>query len=97
MAERPAAVATVLVEDGRTRVTRWDFAPGASTGWHRHGVPYVVVPLTECRFLLLEPGGAERRATMAPGAAYGRPEGVEHEVINGGDAPMSFVEMELLG
>jgi oxalate decarboxylase/phosphoglucose isomerase-like protein (cupin superfamily) len=34
---------------------------------------------------------------MAPGAAYGRPEGVEHEVINGGDAPMSFVEMELLG
>lgn len=94
--ERPAAVPTLLLEDRRVRVTRWDFAPGASTGWHRHGTPYVVLPLTRCCFLLLEPGGAERRVEVEAGAAYARPEGVEHEVVNGGEEPMSFVEVELL-
>jgi hypothetical protein len=29
------------------------------------------------------------------GTAYRRSEGVEHNVINGGVAPMSFVEVEL--
>jgi quercetin dioxygenase-like cupin family protein len=95
MPER-AAVPTVLAEDERVRVTRWDFAPGASTGWHRHGHPYAVIPMTECRFLLLEPGGAERRVTVAAGAAYARPPGVEHESVNGGDSEMSFIEVEVL-
>ena len=88
------AVATVLVDDDAVRVTRWDFEPGAETGWHRHGLAYVVVPLTDCRFLLKEPAG-ERRVDTAAGAAYRRDAGVEHNVINGGDAPMSFVEIEL--
>jgi hypothetical protein len=34
------------------KVTRWDFAPGAETGWHRHGMDYVVTTLTPCSFLL---------------------------------------------
>ena len=29
------------------RITRWDFAPGAATGWHSHGWPYFVVMLTD--------------------------------------------------
>ncbi len=37
---RPAATATTMIDDGRTRVTRFDFAPGAETGWHRHGMDY---------------------------------------------------------
>ncbi|MEL6601302.1 MAG: cupin, partial [Pseudomonadota bacterium] len=31
---RPAAEATQLVDDDKVRVTRFDFAPGAETGWH---------------------------------------------------------------
>ena len=27
-------------------VTEWRFAPGAETGWHRHGHDYIVVVLT---------------------------------------------------
>jgi hypothetical protein len=34
---------------------------------------------------------------MKAGAAYGRACGVEHNVVNGGAAPMSFVEVELKG
>ena len=92
--DRPAAQPTALVDDGLVRVTRWDFEPGAETGWHRHGLDYVVVPMTECRFLLEEAGG-ERRVDMPAGAAYRRDEGVEHNVINAGDAPMSFIEVEI--
>ena len=95
MDKRPAASATILVDDERVRVTRFDFVPGAETGWHIHGHDYVVTPVTQCEFLLEEPGGNTRSASMGPGEAYRRPVGVEHNVINGGDKPMSFVEVEL--
>jgi beta-alanine degradation protein BauB len=92
---RPACTATQLVDDERVRVTRFDFAPGAETGWHRHGFDYVITAVTDCHMLLEEPGGAERRVTVPAGTAYRRAEGVEHNVVNAGDAPMSFVEIEL--
>lgn len=92
---RLAAVPTTLVDDDRVRVTRWDFAPGAETGWHTHGMDYVVTPVTACTMLLEEPGGGERRVTMPPGQAYARKAGVQHNVVNAGDAPMAFVEVEL--
>ena len=41
------AVPTVQRDDAAVCVTRWDFAPGASTGWHRHEFPYFVVMLTD--------------------------------------------------
>ena len=41
------AVATLQQDDATLRITRWDFAPGAVTGWHEHGWPYVVVMLAD--------------------------------------------------
>ncbi|TYB90992.1 cupin domain-containing protein [Oceaniovalibus sp. ACAM 378] len=96
MKKKPtAAVATQLVDDDLVRITRFDFAPGAETGWHRHGMDYVITTLTECVMILEEPGGTSRTVTIAPGIAYRRAEGVEHNVINGGTAPMSFIEVEI--
>jgi beta-alanine degradation protein BauB len=92
---RAACTATVLVDDARVRVTRFDFAPGAETGWHRHGHDYVITALTDCHMTLEEPGGGTRQVTVPAGTAYRRTEGVEHNVINGGATPMSFVEVEL--
>ena len=89
------AEATVLIDDARTRVTRFHFEPGAETGWHRHAFDYVITALTECDMALEEPGGATRRVKVAPGEAYRRDAGVEHNVINAGEAPMAFVEVEL--
>jgi len=91
---RALAKATMLTDDARTRVTRFDFAPDAETGWHKHEMDYVIVPLTDCTMLLEEPGG-ERTATIPKGEAYTRLQGVEHNVINNSDAPMSFIEIEL--
>ncbi|MEM5585123.1 MULTISPECIES: cupin domain-containing protein [unclassified Roseibium] len=92
---RQPATASQLVDDERVRVTRFDFAPGAETGWHRHSMDYVITALTECRMTLEEPNGEMREVTVPAGTVYRRDEGVEHNVINGGDAPMSFVEIEL--
>lgn len=92
---RKPATATVLADDDRVRVTRFEFAPGAETGWHVHGHDYVVTPVTRCRMLLEEPGGSTRTVEMAAGEAYRRDSGVEHNVVNAGDAPMTFVEIEL--
>ena len=92
---REPATATLLVDDERVRVTRFDFAPGAETGWHVHGHDYVVTPVSECIMLLEEPDGTSRTVTMAPGEAYRRPLGVEHNVVNAGTKNMSFVEVEL--
>jgi quercetin dioxygenase-like cupin family protein len=92
---RPACTATQLVDDARVRVTRFDFPPGAETGWHRHGFDYVITAITDCHMLLEEPGGGSRRVTVPAGSAYRRTEGVEHNVVNDGAATMSFVEVEL--
>ena len=92
---RPQATATCQIDDARIRVTRFDFAPGAETGWHEHGHDYVITALTDCAMLLEEPGGTTRRTHVPAGTSYRRDQGVRHNVINDGEQPMSFVEVEL--
>ncbi len=48
-AQSERAVPTVFIDNERTRVTEWRFAPGAATGWHRHEYDYVVIPLMDGR------------------------------------------------
>ena len=92
---RPKAIPTVLIDDPRTVTTEWRFAPGAETGWHRHGHDYVVVPMSTGKLLLEEPGGATRTADLVTGRPYARSEGVEHNVVNANDYEFVFIEIEL--
>ncbi|MFT8244017.1 cupin domain-containing protein [Roseomonas sp. BN140053] len=94
---RIPAVPTLQVDNDRLRVTRWDFAPGAETGWHRHGWAYAVVPVTDGTLLLELPGGGTAAATLTAGVSYDRLAGAEHNVVNAGTAPLSFVEIEIKG
>jgi mannose-6-phosphate isomerase-like protein (cupin superfamily) len=41
------------------------------------------------------PGGETATATLKAGVPYARMAGVEHNVVNAGSAPLSFVETEL--
>lgn len=93
--KRPAAHAVAVIDDARVRVTRFDFAPGGETGWHRHAMDYVITALTDCHMALEDAKGETRHLTVPQGTTYRRDAGVEHNVINAGDAPMSFVEIEL--
>jgi quercetin dioxygenase-like cupin family protein len=92
---RPAAIPTVQIDDERTRVVEWRFAPGAATGWHTHGMDYVVVPMTTGKLLLEEPGGVSRHAQLTAGVSYTRRTGVEHDVINDNDFEFVFIEVEI--
>jgi quercetin dioxygenase-like cupin family protein len=94
---REPARATTQADDGTVRVTRWDFAPGAETGFHRHGYHYVVVPVTDGTLLIELADGSTATADLRAGESYSRLAGVEHNVVNAGTAPLSFVEIESLG
>ena len=88
------AVPTVQRDDDDIRITRWDFPPGAVTGWHTHGSPYFVVLLTDA-VLRVHDGTKVTDTTLVAGQAYNRPSGVQHDVMNGSDHPIAFIEIEL--
>lgn len=92
--EKPTAVPTLQVDDERVRVTKWSFAPGATTGWHRHEFAYVVVPLTT-GLLRLHHAGGVTEVRLTAGEAYSRPAGIEHDVENANPFDFAFVEIEL--
>ena len=85
---------TVFIDNERVRVTEWRFAPGAATGWHRHAMDYVVVPLLDGRLKLVESGG-ERYAELKKGVPYFRNVSVEHDVVNANSYEFAFIEIEL--
>jgi beta-alanine degradation protein BauB len=89
------AVPTVVIDNERVRVTEWRFAPGAATGWHRHAMDYVVVPMLDGVLELVGPDDVRTRAKLAKGVAYFRNAGVEHDVINANRFEFAFVEVEL--
>jgi quercetin dioxygenase-like cupin family protein len=88
------ARSTLQQDDDAVRITRWDFEPGAATGWHRHGWPYVVVMLTDTTLRITD-GEKQSEACFTAGQSYMRAAGVEHDVMNAGPAPMAFIEIEL--
>ena len=91
---RSTASASQLIDDDRTRVTRFTFAPGAETGWHQHGYDYVITAITDCDMRLQNPDGGEGRAFTNAGAAYPRSARVHHNVINASDTEMVFIEID---
>ena len=90
---RISAAPAVQCDDSDVRITRWEFGPGAVTGQHRHQWPYVVVMLTDA-VIRVDDGSGVAETHLPAGQAYHRPAGIEHDVMNGGDQPLAFVEIE---
>ena len=88
------AVPTVQIDNERTRVTEWRFAPGAATGFHRHEYDYVIVPRTTGTLKIVGPDKSESTAELTAGVSYFRQAGVEHDVINASEGEFVFVEVE---
>ena len=91
---RPKAVASTQIDNERVIVTEWRFAPGAETGWHKHGYDYIVVPGMNGN-LLIESDEGENTSELIAGQSYFRPRGVEHNVVNANEFEFYFVEIEL--
>jgi quercetin dioxygenase-like cupin family protein len=84
----------VTIDNERVRVTEWRFAPGATTGPHRHEYAYVVVPMTTGRLASTGPA-VDAVAELVTGVPYFRPAGVEHDVRNANAFEFVFIEIEL--
>jgi hypothetical protein len=61
------ATSKVFIDNERVRVTEWRFAPGAATGWHRHEMDYVVVPMLDGELELVGPDGQRTRSPLTRG------------------------------
>ncbi len=85
---------TIQIDNARTRVTEFRFAPGAATGFHRHEYDYVVVPQTSGWLKIIDADGAETIAELTAGSPYFRNAGVAHNVINANDHEFVFIEVE---
>lgn len=94
VAEHLPAIPTVQVDDDRVRVTEWRIPRGGATGWHRHEMAYVVVPIEGGRLRIATDNG-DVTAEMVTGQAYSRPLGVQHDVINDDDHDIVFIEVEV--
>jgi beta-alanine degradation protein BauB len=90
----PPASSIQHIDDPLVRVTEWRLAPGTATGWHRHEMPYVIVPTKGGKLRIATPDG-DVAAEMVVGQPYSRPAGVEHDVINDSDGEIIFVEVEV--
>ena len=88
------AVPTVQQDDEAVRITRWDFEPGAATGWHTHGWPYFVIMLTN-GLLRVHDGTNQTDTPLVAGQSYRRASGISHDVMNASPHPIAFVEIEV--
>jgi hypothetical protein len=96
MADREKVAVRVKIDEPHVRVIEYCFAPGAETGWHRHGHDYVVVPMLDGKLLLEEPNGTSRIAELRKHVPYERRAGIEHNVINANNYEFAFLEVEIL-
>jgi len=85
----------VLIDNDRTRVTEWRFAPGSATGFHRHDFDYVIMPQRTGTLTMVDGAGRESTSQLTDGTPYFRAAGVEHDVINSNDFEFVFVEFEI--
>ena len=69
--------------------------PPAGTGWHRHGFDYVITPVVGGVVEIEDGVGKRTRFEMVAGVSYLRKAGIEHDVINGPEGELRFVEVEL--
>ena len=94
MAERQKAVFCVQLDNDRTIIRQWIFAPGSETGWHTHDHDFIVVPQTKGTLLLQTIDGESSKELM-PSSSYFRNAGIKHNAINAGDDEIVLLEIEL--
>ncbi len=88
------AVPNLQQDDATLRITRWDFEPGAVTGWHEHGWPYFVIML-QAGTLRIHNGTDITDVPLTKGQSYMRAAGIKHDVMNASPHAISFVEIEV--
>jgi quercetin dioxygenase-like cupin family protein len=89
------AESKMMIDNKRTRVTRWSFKPGEETGQHIHEYDYVVVPMKDGELKIVNLDGSVSISKLTEGVSYFKEKGVNHNVINNNDFSYSFIEIEI--
>jgi len=85
---------SLLLEDDRTRITQWVFAPGDQTGWHSHTFDYVTVQQSGGALLLQGADGSEKRVDYEDGRTLAWTAPIEHNAVNISDVEVRVLEIE---
>ena len=94
LADAALAQHTLLLDDARTRITQWVFAPGDHTGWHNHAFDYVTVQQSGGALLLQGADGNEKRVDYENGRTMAWTAPIEHNAINISDQEVRVLEIE---
>ena len=85
----------VLFENDFVRVWSVELNPGERQPWHRHDLPYLIVPLTEGRNVMIFADGRRRETVEVAGGVLWREPGIPHELENISDWTYRNVLIEL--
>ena len=88
------AKSTIFIDNDKVKITEWRLVPGGATGWHKHEMDYIVIPMMDGKLILMTNDG-EKLSEIRKGVPYFRETGVEHDVINANDKDFTFIEVEL--
>jgi quercetin dioxygenase-like cupin family protein len=91
MSNRAKATRTTIEDGEPVTITEWRFAPGAETGWHQHGLDYVIMYRTAAHLAVATRDGVVS-VDIAEGTTYFRQAGAEHNIINAGSNEVVFLE-----
>jgi len=89
------AKSKIMIDNEKTRVTRWSFKLGEETDQHIHEYDYVVVPMEDSELKIINKDGSVSVSELTRGVSYFREKGVNHNVINNNDFLYSFIEIEI--
>jgi quercetin dioxygenase-like cupin family protein len=84
----------ILFENDQVRVWSVNLAPGQRQGWHKHDLPYLIVPLTKGKNIMYFADGREKETNEAVGEVLWREPGIPHELLNVSDWNYSNVLIE---
>jgi quercetin dioxygenase-like cupin family protein len=86
---------TILYENDAVRVWAVIVEPGARQPWHRHRLPYLIVPLTGGHIEIEAVDGVIRRPKETVGEVTWREAGEVHELRNVGSSVYRNILVEL--
>lgn len=75
----------ILFENDTIRVWSVELEPNDRQAWHRHDLPYLIVPLTKGHNIMTFADGRIRETEETAGGVLWREPGIPHELQNAGD------------
>ncbi len=75
----------ILFENDRVRVWSVQLDPGERQAWHKHDLPYVIVPMTAGKNIMYFEDGREKETNETVGGVLWREAGAPHELLNVSD------------